>query len=1130
MAPLLVTLVSLATFICAADGSAARRVKEAMRYFSPDAARRFLADMRGNPGYDYAQWAPKVEALIAHPERAEELYAGYRAAMLANPVLDFDRILCVRRITADARTFRRDVRFGNYRMARSQGFYALNAHNHMDMGRQGFTNEIVCLSNLRGEVRIDPVYTPPDTAIVRDLDIDFDASRLLFTSCRGTNDLLGVYEIALGADGTSAVAGSRVLVSPSDDLDDVHFWDGCYLPNRDQVILLGTAGYQYLPCEQGNWPMCGLYRLDRRTGEMRQLTFDQDSSYSPAVTHDGRVMYTRWEYSDLPHYFSRELMTMNPDGVGQLALWGSGTHSPTFFAGALPVPGEAHLLTMFAGGHHGRAEMGRMLLVDPSLARTYPFRFDPPDRSWGPPQHYLRIVGETLPAEQTGLVQEFPGWGQAVPGDVADLYAANQYARGKPYFSYPRPLSRNYHLATMKPCEDGLMGIWLVDAFDNLTLIAEVEGEMLLEPVPWMARRRPPVIPDRSDPKATTCSVHIADIYQGPGLAGVPRGTVKQLRVFSYHYAYHLTGGHSSTGLDLRESSWDVKRILGTVDVEADGSCCFEMPARLPVSFQPLDEKGRALQLMRSWTVGQGGERVSCTGCHEDNRASVPTRETLADRRYHRGELQRISPTDADGIRPWGFAAELWPVIDRKCTTCHGDAATAPRRGSDQGMAGEPLAFADAESAYRVLSSYVRRPGAESEIMMLTPLDFHATTSPLVQMLEKGHPAGQPVAQQVVLSDGEWRKLHEWIDLNTPFHGQWKPKPFAGDKFLSVGTTNQAARRLALARRFNGTLCDPEAEFERHAAKVAARHRATCVPRPNACARAMVFSSAASNACTAAAALVQLTNRLAAYALQAGSIDEVAPVTTRRVVLGGGQSMVFRRIPASAAAKPFWLGETEVRNDQYKVFDPQHDSRYQDMDVCDLIVPGHIGNHRRMPVVRVSWQEAQAFCAWLSGKLGVTARLPTEEEWEWAARAGSTTPFPWGEVADDFSRYANLADRGARFTKWTHNGDNGRLWDLAPYPVEWNWPLHEERWQDDWHTINFVARALPNLWGLYDMHGNACEWTASDYDAERKVVRGGSFASRPRDATSSWRWGYFPWQKVYDVGFRVVLEISEKGE
>ncbi|MDO4366413.1 MAG: hypothetical protein Q4D70_06420, partial [bacterium] len=74
---------------------------------------------------------------------------------------------------------------------------------------------------------------------------------------------------------------------------------------------------------------------------------------------------------------------------------------------------------------------------------------------------------------------------------------------------------------------------------------------------------------------------------------------------------------------DRVESSWDVKRPLGTVDLEADGSCCFEMPANTPVSVQPLDGKGQAVQLMRSWIVGMPGERVSCTGCHEDNRSSV---------------------------------------------------------------------------------------------------------------------------------------------------------------------------------------------------------------------------------------------------------------------------------------------------------------------------------------------------------------------------------------------------------------------------------------------------------------------------------------------------------------------------
>ena len=266
--------------------------------------------------------------------------------------------------------------------------------------------------------------------------------------------------------------------------------------------------------------------------------------------------------------------------------------------------------------------------------------------------------------------------------------------------------------------------------------------------------------------------------------------------------------------------------------------------------------------------------------------------------------------------------------------------------------------------------------------------------------------------------------------------------------------------------------------------------------------------------------------------------------------------MTFRRIPAGTFVmgsadgapdeapcvvtieRPFWMSETEVRNDQFRAFDPAHDSRHQDQYGFDQVVPGFVGTHRNQPAVRLTWNEAMDFCRWLSKKAGVKANLPTEAQWEWAARAGTATPFPWGGLDDDFSKHANLADRDVRFIYSSWDGP-ATIQRRREYKHALNYPLHEERFVDDWFSINYVARGLPNTWGLYDMHGNAAEWTRSAYrpypyraDDGRedesadgpKVVRGGSFASRPRNATSSFRQAYLPWQKVYDTGFRVVFD------
>jgi formylglycine-generating enzyme required for sulfatase activity len=137
----------------------------------------------------------------------------------------------------------------------------------------------------------------------------------------------------------------------------------------------------------------------------------------------------------------------------------------------------------------------------------------------------------------------------------------------------------------------------------------------------------------------------------------------------------------------------------------------------------------------------------------------------------------------------------------------------------------------------------------------------------------------------------------------------------------------------------------------------------------------------------------------------------------------------------------------------------------------------------------------------------------------------------------DFARFANLADQALRWYRMAYDGPS-TLPRRYPYPPEMNFPLHDERFRDNWFVVDYTGRTEANAWGLKDMVGNVSEWTLSGYrpypyagdagdDAApggRKVARGGSWASRPADAGSSVRKAYEPWQQVYDVGFRVVIE------
>ncbi len=1078
-------------------------------------------------------------------EPFERALAGVRAALLSNPLLDFDRLLALRRnFSGDQARQLTDA---------AAGFTPAAWQNAVAVVKRKWDNELVLLTGLRGVPKVETLFKPENGSILRDLCLDFSGERLLFSSRAETNRW-GVHEISL--------ADRQVRHLTPTNYADVDFFDACYLPNG-KVVVCSTAGYQGIPCVSGVSPSSGLYLLDPSAQTLRQLTFDQDNDYHPRVLNDGRVLYLRWEYSDIPHYFSRRLMTMNPDGTGQLALYGSNGWFPTGFRFARPVPGKTTILAGIISGHHECGEFGRMALLDPALATHYPFRFHPASKSWGaretemperkiwppPPENQLEtpfvLIPELLPAEQTGWLQLIPGYGKTVAGVVCDIIMRDYYAKQAPVLTvsagglptadgdfyrnvtrntilttHPYPLSDKYFLVSQKNRDDDLWGIYLVDVFDNATLIVETENAALFEPLPLLARERPPVIPDRVIPESKTADVHIADIYAGPGLRGVPRGVVSRLRVFSYHFGYNNKAGPSVVGT---QSGWDMKRILGTATVEEDGSAHFQIPANTPVSIQPLDRNGQAIQLMRSWLVGMPGERVSCVGCHEGRSSTLPLQRSLASRRPAEALEPWFGPP-----RPFAFATEVYPVLAKSCVGCHSD---DPRVGPTS----KP-SLKDADRAYDGLRPYAHVPSMESDMALLTPMEYHASTSPLVQMLRKGHHG----VTWAALGSEARERITCWIDLNAPKRGVWGPPDHAGH--------DQVRRRRELAERFASVNDDPEAEGQVAAERMRNGGPIQFMPPP-------AEEPVSPDGLKAPGYPLSAD---AARSLQASS----GPQTQRTLDLGGGISMPLVRIPGGVFVmgslegspderpravvnieKAFWMGVCEVNNAQYAAFDAAHDTRYVDMHGINRVTPGYIANHPEQPVARVSWEEAMRFCEWLSQRTGVRVTLPTEAQWEWAARAGTDTPFFYGTHNTDYSRFANLADRALRWFDTQWEGRGSLLQKRYPYAANNssynNLPLRDERFMDNWFVVDYCGQTEANVWGLKDMVGNVSEWTRTDYrdypyaeadgrsaggGSVLKAVRGGAWSDRPADAGSSVRRAYVPWQKVYNVGFRVIVE------
>ncbi|MGB2823614.1 MAG: formylglycine-generating enzyme family protein, partial [Phycisphaerae bacterium] len=486
---------------------------------------------------------------------AHGLYFRARRAVrelaLANPALDFEGLILVRR------------------GAKNLGLPA-NWQSNSSLKPAGFDNEIAVLSDFRSGGKLTTLFRPEGGRFVGDLDLHFDAARMLF-SMPDERNRWGVFELEIDGAAAGALRQLKLIEQP-----DVGNYDACYMPDGN-VIFTSTAPFIGVPCVRGNSHVTNLYLMESAGGNVRRLSFDQDHNWCPTVMNDGRVMYLRWEYSDIPHSNSRILFHMDPDGTKQMELYGSNSYWPNSVFYARPIPGHPSKVVGIVTGHHGVRRMGELVIFDPARGRQ----------------------------EADGVVQRIPGWGKTVEPIIRDRLVDSSW----PKFLHPYPLNESYFLVSCKPTPSSLWGIYLVDVFDNMVLLAEQDAFAMLEPIPLRRTPPPPVIAGKVDLKRSDAVVYLVDVYRGGGLAGVPRGAVRELRLFTYHYSYQGTGG--LLGVVGADGPWDIKRVLGTVPVEADGSAMFRVPANTPIAVQPLDENGRALQVMRSWFVGMPGEVVS---------------------------------------------------------------------------------------------------------------------------------------------------------------------------------------------------------------------------------------------------------------------------------------------------------------------------------------------------------------------------------------------------------------------------------------------------------------------------------------------------------------------------------------
>ncbi|MCP4645521.1 MAG: hypothetical protein GY851_34070, partial [bacterium] len=573
------------------------------------------------------------------------------------------------------------------------------------------------------------------------------------------------YEV--NVDGTGLV---QLTDGPYDDLDPI------YLPDGEHIVFSTTRSHTYVRCMPPTNAFV-LARCDRDGKNVYLISANNEPDYLPSVMDDGRLIYTRWEYTDKPLWRAQSLWTVNPDGSQSNTFWVNQTVWPDLLKDARNIPGSRRV--MFTGSAHHNWFSGSVGIIDHEKGFNFP-------------DGLTKVTADVA-------------WPESGNGPVDPVESPKYHAAGKyeAYYS-PYPLSETDFVVSAN--RNGKFVLYLMDVDGNRELIYEGTNHVF-HAIPLRPRVKPPVVVDRTiwperEDRANPGSgvIYSTNVYQGAPEA--LRGKARYLRVLNIDpktYTYWHKRPYASTGPVVSAvQSEGVKRVLGTVPIEPDGSVAFNAPPGMALHFQLLDENYRALQTMRSFVNVMPGESRGCLGCHElHSRAPGMSRDVAGLKR---------EPRDIDPP-PWGtdtvsYLRYVRPVLDKHCAKCHEGEGKGretfdmtERPGSN--VFTEPYLTIIGKPTWGAPYVAPENPPPGFNIAGTLMVEGYSTVDPkayvtpppmtalsyksrLVEIASSGK------HHDVKVDDVEVRRLIAWVDTMCPFRGEEEVRAIPDPEFQGV--------------------------------------------------------------------------------------------------------------------------------------------------------------------------------------------------------------------------------------------------------------------------------------------------------------------------------------------------------